>query len=95
MCEHHTNKRNSQHFVRIIDADNSIHNLLEGCTESCPNILQFAENPGAPGGFPPWPPTEALPLDPGGGLHSPHTPGMCAGNKVTCYENFVTPYQKN
>ena len=28
----------------------------KGCNESCPNMLQFAKNPGAPGGFAPWPP---------------------------------------
>ena len=36
----------------------------KGCTESCPDILQFPENPGVPGGFAPWPPTGVLPLDP-------------------------------
>lgn len=66
----------------------------KGWTESCPNILQFAKNPGAPGDFAPWPPTRVLPLYPNGCLHSPHTPSMCAGNKVTCYKNFVTSYKK-
>ena len=95
MCEHHTNTRNSQYFVRIIDTDNSIHNLLERVHWELSKHPSICWKSRSSRGLPPLaPPPRHCPWTLEGAYTAP-TPSACVQvTKLPAMRTLLPPIKK-